>query len=167
MRKFELLRDLPNLKAGAVFTPTHIPTIYQDDKDLWGYHASIVENNPEWFKEVVENKQSIYELHKELYPSEDFSERAIWFRLRGLFCRDTIANLEITYDKAYAELLEIKKQRAVKEEPSIAQELLHLQDEMDNLRHFHAILKAEAYPFLSDEVKKKIEDRMEKMKEKP
>lgn len=62
MRKFKLLKDLPNLKAGTIFEETvadHYTTITGDkwgDGDNLYYGSQTIKNNPEWFSEIFEPK---------------------------------------------------------------------------------------------------------------
>lgn len=55
MRTFILLKDLPNVKAGAEYKskgdgyPYYLQGVSEDETDYWSIKH--VENNPEWFKE--------------------------------------------------------------------------------------------------------------------
>jgi hypothetical protein len=73
-RKFKLLKDLPNLKAGAVFYSPE-PIIGQNkyiamvnsDKfhytDNLGYSLETLLENPDWFEEIKEPKKYIGEVY--------------------------------------------------------------------------------------------------------
>lgn len=59
MRTFILLKDLPNVKAGAEyksegFGPYYLQGVSDDETDYWSRRH--VEENPEWFQEVEVNK---------------------------------------------------------------------------------------------------------------
>ena len=66
MRKFELLRDLPNAKSGAIYRQTEDKLNYANYDLLsnrsWdvSYPAEYIENNPEWFKEIVEEEPFVW-----------------------------------------------------------------------------------------------------------
>jgi len=54
MKQYKLLKDLPDLKAGAIFIKGS-----EEDGDYhcqgeYRYDEDVVENNPEWFEEVKE-----------------------------------------------------------------------------------------------------------------
>jgi hypothetical protein len=55
-KQYRLLKDMPNLKAGAVLTLSDTREMYAIENDRGGkffqMYASTVENNPEWFEEV-------------------------------------------------------------------------------------------------------------------
>lgn len=68
MKEYELLKDLPDLKAGAVFTSKKVEQdnntvkiVYSHDNGgelhdtfmCWNYLAKNVEDNPDFFKEIV------------------------------------------------------------------------------------------------------------------
>jgi hypothetical protein len=55
-KKYRLLRDLPGLKAGAVFTydPRVNGYVYYGPYGLAGYSREVVENSPDWFKTLDE-----------------------------------------------------------------------------------------------------------------
>lgn len=58
-RKYRLLKDLPETKAGTILTWSEKEKVYtyQSDYDTGQdsyYQSSVVENNPEWFEEVKE-----------------------------------------------------------------------------------------------------------------
>jgi len=94
MKEYKLLKDLPDLEAGAIFEENREGL----DNNYWCksrvfYPCPVVENNPAWFKEVKEVKEvkedegfnalakmlamNIEELHKikdSLMNMEDFYE---------------------------------------------------------------------------------------------
>ena len=55
-KKYRLLKDLPGLKAGAVFTYDHRVDgyVYEGVIGFAGYSAEVVENSPGWFKTLDE-----------------------------------------------------------------------------------------------------------------
>lgn len=66
-KRYRLLKDLPGLKAGTVFEkcddvtrPACRDYAYKDDETQrrWWYHPKDVENNPEWFSEILPEEKS-------------------------------------------------------------------------------------------------------------
>jgi hypothetical protein len=62
MRKFRLLKDLPLLKAGAVFVQHRIADSYRCPSETpevlyYVYDAEVVENGFTWFEEVKEEEK--------------------------------------------------------------------------------------------------------------
>lgn len=64
IKKFKLLKDLPTLRAGIVFTENPdgiycncivVPTVRPNVKPHYQFEPDAVENNPVWFEEVVED----------------------------------------------------------------------------------------------------------------
>jgi len=55
-KKYKLLKDLPSLKAGAIFTYNHGVDgyVYDGTYGLAGYSKEVVENSPDWFKTLDE-----------------------------------------------------------------------------------------------------------------
>ena len=57
MKKFKLLKDLPDVKAGAIFElifgGVQGNKYINYEYDVY-YNTNIVENNPEWFEEIIE-----------------------------------------------------------------------------------------------------------------
>lgn len=55
-KKYRLLKDLPGLKAGAVFIydPRVDGYVYEGVDGFAGYSAETVENSPDWFKPLDE-----------------------------------------------------------------------------------------------------------------
>jgi hypothetical protein len=55
-KKYRLLKDLPGLKAGAVFTYDHRANgyVYEGLNGFAGYSTEVVENSPDWFKTLAE-----------------------------------------------------------------------------------------------------------------
>jgi len=54
MKTYRLLRDLPSVKAGAIFKPASALAYFHSDTSRFHveYCNDIVENSPDWFKEV-------------------------------------------------------------------------------------------------------------------
>lgn len=52
MTKYRLLKDLPDLKAGAVFEWSGSMGVYKDNLNTYCYRKSLVESSPEWFERV-------------------------------------------------------------------------------------------------------------------
>ena len=74
MKKYKLLKDLPDLTAGAIFySCENIMGIvfYRANDKHNRYNASEVENNPEWFEEVkeIEDREEYLELIIKSYQS--------------------------------------------------------------------------------------------------
>lgn len=54
-KKYRLLKDLPALKAGAVFTYNpRVDGYVHEGGGFAGYSAEVVENSPDWFKNLDE-----------------------------------------------------------------------------------------------------------------
>lgn len=66
MRKFELLKDLPDAKVGTIIKQEKENGLYfykgiHDDGDESWYIPEAVENNPEWFREIVEKEPFVWD----------------------------------------------------------------------------------------------------------
>lgn len=70
MKKYRLLKDLPNVKAGSPFEPTSALAYGNISNGKWHveYCNEIIENNPEWFQ-LIEEEQPFWsdELVKEFW----------------------------------------------------------------------------------------------------
>jgi hypothetical protein len=59
MKKYKLLKDLPEAKAGTILTPGDLKDVYEypcsSGAKSW-YANALVENTPEWFQEIKEPK---------------------------------------------------------------------------------------------------------------
>jgi len=55
-KKYRLLKDLPGLKAGAVFTYDHRVNgyVYEGANGFAGYSTEVVESSPDWFNTLDE-----------------------------------------------------------------------------------------------------------------
>lgn len=61
MRKFKLLKDLPNIKKGSISNDmnefdTWVEFYDQYNKYIDNWKLEIVENNPDWFEEIKEDE---------------------------------------------------------------------------------------------------------------
>lgn len=61
MKKYKVLRDTPIDKAGDILY--EFEDNYQNDRTALIWHSRHVENNPEWFEEVKEDKMISAEKH--------------------------------------------------------------------------------------------------------
>lgn len=59
-KQYILLKDLPNLKSGAIFSYDEITDSYRHESELGfaGFSAGIVEHRPEWFS-LLSNDEPI------------------------------------------------------------------------------------------------------------
>lgn len=56
-KKYKLLKDLPETKAGAIFTFCDDNSDYLSDCLQFCYSSKVIENNPEWFELVCDDKE--------------------------------------------------------------------------------------------------------------
>lgn len=58
MKEYKLIKDMPNLSAGAIFKFNEKTTKYdcvyapKEQKTDWSFTKELVEVNPEWFEEI-------------------------------------------------------------------------------------------------------------------
>ena len=87
MKKFKLLKDLPDIKAGAIFEIGSDKQWYPitdrtgETYTCHKYKSPIVENNPEWFREVKEEKKE----------SDDTLFRCLKIAYSGIVCTFVLA----------------------------------------------------------------------------
>ena len=57
MKRYKLLKDLPGCKKGAIFEKGQAGYKCQTAPYSWiGMPKEVVEDTPDWFEEIVENK---------------------------------------------------------------------------------------------------------------
>lgn len=74
-KKYKLLKDLPDLDAGAIFFAEKTVgsrAVFQDTSEKYYFWENQIKNNPNWFEEVVEEERSIYFETKEVAKGYSF-----------------------------------------------------------------------------------------------
>lgn len=87
-KKYELLKDLPDYKAGEIFTydgyKYYMAENYCSEGTKGKWPPLYVENNPSFFKEVIEKEWEIVAYHKTSYGRHCITTK----RKNGLFLND-------------------------------------------------------------------------------
>ncbi len=101
MKKYKLLKDIPQCKEGSIFTNNINFCEYHKDgnaNDIY-FQKVVVENNPEWFEEVIEKTWEIVSFKRvkdgDIRTLEDnwYAGRLTKFSLREmLYIQDSVAN---------------------------------------------------------------------------